>query len=99
MINKSIAENVVNFKGQSDGVAEITIRLNQQYQLKCIQVYIPTSIHPDEEVEQVYEHIDNILSNSRAHYNIVMGGFNAKVGTRQCMEKCTGQYGLGERNQ
>ena len=98
VVNKSIAGNV-NFKGQSDRVAEITIRLNQWYQLKCIQVYMPTSSHPDEEVEQVYEDIDNILSNSRVHYNTVMGDFNAKVGPGQCMEKCTGQYGFGERNQ
>ena len=65
----------------------------------CIQVYMPTSSPPDEEVEQVYEDNDNILSNSRAHYNIVMGDFNAKVGPGQCMEKCTCQLGLGERNQ
>ena len=58
-----------------------------------------TSSHPNEKVEQVYEDINNILSKSRAHYNIVMGDFNAKVGPGQCMEKCTGQYGLGERNQ
>ena len=83
VVNKSIAGNVMNFKGQSDRVAEIAIRLNQWYQLKCIQVYMPTSNHTDEEVEQVYEDIDNILSNSRAHYNIVMGDFNAKVGPRQ----------------
>ena len=99
VVNKSIAGNVVNFKGKSDRIAEIPIRLNQWYQLNCIQVYMPTSSHPDEEVEQVYEDIDNILSNSRAHYNIVMGDFNAKVGPRQHMEKCTGQYDLGERNQ
>ena len=37
--------------------------------------------------------------NSRAHYNIVRGDFNAKVRPRQCMEKCTGQHALGERNQ
>ena len=60
---------------------------------------MPTSSHPNEEVEQVYEDIDNILSNSRAHYNVVMGDFNAKGGPGQCMEKYTGQYGLGERNQ
>ena len=34
VVNKSIAGNVVNFKGQSDRVAEIIIRLNQQYQFK-----------------------------------------------------------------
>ena len=52
-VNKSIAGNVMNFKGQSDRVAELTIRINQWYQLKCIQVYMPTSSHPSEEVEQV----------------------------------------------
>ena len=58
-----------------------------------------TSSLPSEEAEQVYEDIDNVLSNSRAHYYIVMGDLNAKVGPGQCMEKCTGQYGMGERNQ
>ena len=99
VVIKSIAGNVVNFKGQSDKVAEITIRINQWYQVKCIQVYMPTSSHHDEEIEQVYEDTDNILSNSRAHYNIVMGDFNAKVGPGQHMEKYSGQYGLAERNQ
>ena len=46
MVNKSIAGNVVNFKGQSDREAEITIRINQQYQLKWIQVYIPPVATP-----------------------------------------------------
>ena len=99
VVNKSKAGNVVSINGQSDRVAEITIKLNQWYQLKCIQVYMPTSSHTDDEVEQVYEDIDNILSNIRAHYNIVMGDFNAKVGPRQHIEKYSGQYGLGERNQ
>ena len=98
-VNKSIAGHIMSFKVQSDRVAELNIRINQWYQLKYIQVYMPTSIHPDEEAEQVYEDIDNILSNSRAHYNIVMGDFNAKVRPRQHMERCTGQYGLGEGNQ
>ena len=95
-INKSIAGNVMNLKGHLDRVAELTIRKNQWYHLKCIQAYMPTSSHPDEEVEQLYEDIDNILSNSRAHYNIVMGDFSAKVGPRQCMEKCTWEKGTGE---
>ena len=57
MVNKSIAGNVMSFKGQSDRVAEINIRINQWYQLKCIQVYMPTRSHPDEEAEQVYEEL------------------------------------------
>ena len=60
MVNKSIAGNVMNFKGQSDRVAELPIRINQWYQLKCINIYMPTSSHPNEKAEQVYENIDNI---------------------------------------
>ena len=90
-VHMIIAGNVSS-KGQSNRLAELTIRMNQQYQLKCIQVYMPTSSHPNED-------IDNILSNSRAKYNIVTGDFNAKVGPRKGMEKCTGQFDLGERNQ
>ena len=98
VINKSIAGNVVNFKGQSDRVAELIIRINQWYQLKCIQVYMPTSSHPNEKVEQVYEDIENIFYSDRAHFNIIIGDFSAKFGLGKCMGKCTGQYGLGERN-
>ena len=54
---QSIAGNFMNFKGQSDRVAELPIRINQWYQLNCIQVYMPTSSNPDEEAEQVYEDI------------------------------------------
>ena len=61
-VNKSTAGNVMNFNGQWERVAELNIRINQQYQLKCILVYMPTSSHHSEEAEQVYEDIDSILS-------------------------------------
>ena len=76
----------MSFKGQSDRVAELNIRINKWYQLKGIHVYINISRNPNKEADQVYEHIDNILCNSWAHYNIVMGDFNAKVWPGQCME-------------
>ena len=80
VVNKNIAHNVISFRGLSDRVAELTVRINKRYQLKCVQVYLPTTSYPDEEIEKVYEEIDNIIINSKAHYNIVMGDFNAKVG-------------------
>ena len=74
MVNKNIAHNVINFRGLSDRVAELTIRNNKRYQLKCVQVYLPTTSYTDEEIyEEVYEEIDNIIVNNKAHYNIVMG--------------------------
>ena len=73
MVNKNIAHNVISFRGLSDRVSELTVRINKRYQLKCVQVYLTTTSYPDEEIEKVYEEIDNIIINSKAHYNIVMG--------------------------
>ena len=60
---------------------------------------IPTHhSYPKEEVEKVYEEIDNIIINSKSHYNIVMRDFNAKVGSGEIRETCAGLYGIGTRN-
>ena len=98
MVNKNIAHNVTSFSGLSDRVAELTVRINKRYQLRCAQVYLPTTSYPGAEIEKVYEEIDNIIINSKAHYNIVMGDFNAKVGPGEIGETCTGSYGMGTRN-
>ena len=53
--------------------------------------------YPDEEMENVYEEIDIIIS-SKAHYNIVMGDFNAKIGPVEIRAACADSYGIGTRN-
>ena len=98
MVNKNIAHNVISFRDLSDRVAELTVRINKRYQLKCVQVYLPTTSYPDEDIEKVYGEIDIIIINSKAHYNIVMEDFNAKVGPGEIRETCTDSYGIGTRN-
>ncbi|KAJ0169495.1 hypothetical protein K1T71_015082 [Dendrolimus kikuchii] len=39
-----------------------------------------------------------IHGTTSAHYNVVMGDFNAKVGVQECDEPKIGPYGLGRRN-
>ena len=73
MVNKNIAHNVISFRGLSDRMAELTVRINKRYQLKCVQVYLSTTSYPDEEIEKVYEDVNNIIINCKAHYNIEMG--------------------------
>ena len=53
--------------------------------------------YPDEEIENIYVEIDNII-NSKAYYNIVVGDSNAKVGPGEIRETCTSSYGIGTRN-
>ena len=48
--NKNIAHNVISLRGLLDRVAEITVHINKRYQLKCVQVNLPTTSYPDEEI-------------------------------------------------
>ena len=74
MVNKNIMHDVISFRSLSDRVAELTVHINKRYQLKCVQVYLPTTSYPDEQIK-VYEEIDNIIIYRKAHYNIVIGDF------------------------
>lgn len=64
-----------------------------------IQVYMPTSTHKDEEVEVIYEQLDELLCSVKAEDNLfIMGDFNAVVGEEKD-GSVTGKWGLGNRNE
>ena len=66
--------------------------------MMIIQVYMPTSQAKEEEVDEVYEGVQDILANNKGRYNtVIMGDFNAVVGLGR-RSKCVGAYGLGKRN-
>ena len=66
--------------------------------MMIIQVYMPTSRAKEEEVDEVYEGVQDILANNKGKYNtVIMGDFNAVVGLGK-RSKCVGAYGLGKRN-
>jgi len=59
---------------------------------------MPTSGHTDEEVEEMYEKIDELIDSETKSkdYTIVMGDFSAVVGEGK-EGKYVGHYGLGCR--
>ena len=100
LINKALANNVVEFKSVSDRLAFVVIKINTKYSVKIIQVYAPTTAHEDEEVEEMYDELAAIVDNKTTHYTIIMGDFNAKIGTRnQGEEDIVGKFGFGRRNE
>ena len=65
-----------------------------------MQVYAPTSDHADREVEDFYDDITLALNDTKTHYNILIGDFNAKMGKRtDDTETSLGKFGLGNRNE
>ncbi|CAH2243651.1 jg26126 [Pararge aegeria aegeria] len=99
LVNKVLIDNVVEISSVSSRVAYLIIRLTKRYSLKVVQVYAPTSSHSDTEVEIMYDDIYKALNHTtKAHFSVIMGDFNAKVGTQSGPEFVLGQHGYGSRN-
>lgn len=63
-----------------------------------IQVYMPTSQHKDEEIEEMYEAIEEVMKDEKGNeFTIIMGDWNAVVGEGQSGKEI-GKFGLGKRN-
>ena len=63
--------------------------------------YAPTSSSTDEAIETFYESVENALKDSVAKYKILIGDFNAKIGTKDKDEtlQSMGSHGIGSRNE
>ncbi|XP_072039597.1 craniofacial development protein 2-like [Amphiura filiformis] len=59
---------------------------------------MPTTSHKDDAVYEVYEEINGLLNQDKASHTIIMGDFNAKVGSQRAGEQVDGKFGIGERN-
>ena len=97
LINKNLQSNIENFTATSDRVASVTLRISKRYRLTVIQVYAPTSMSSQEELDNFYDDLYNNMNSNKAHFNIIMGDFNAKIG--QGNEDCLGKFGFGQRNE
>jgi len=64
-----------------------------------IQVCMPTTAYTDEEVDDLYEQIEEILQGTNGHsYVMALGDWNAVVGENS-EDDCVGNFGLGSRNE
>src|SRR5215471_11724490 len=67
--------------------------------LILIQVYMPTSDSEDEEVEEIYEKLEELLDNQkRTDSVVILGDWNAVIGEGK-EEKVVGRFGVGKRNE
>ena len=69
------------------------------FNITVIQVYAPTSIAEEVEVEQFYKDLQDILQQTpKKDVLFIIGDWNAKVGSQE-IPGVTGKFGLGVENE
>lgn len=94
LIHKTLDSNVEEFSSVSTRLAYLVLKLSDRYSLKVIDLYAPTSAHPDDEVESLYNDIARAWHPS-AFFNVVIGDFNARVGIQDHDESNIGPHESG----
>ncbi|XP_059048932.1 craniofacial development protein 2-like [Achroia grisella] len=97
ILNKKWGKLVENTIHYSDRITAVKIKADST-NLIIIQVYMPTSSYPDEEIEDMYNRIDEIIDTVNKNDNlIVMGDFKAVVG-EEAVGNIVGKFGHGVKN-
>ena len=55
-VNKKWKDNIARVSSGSSRVAELVVRVIDRYQVKIVQVYVPTTSHSDEETDNIQHH-------------------------------------------
>lgn len=97
VIHKTWGVKVTNYIIYSERIIMIQLEA-EPYDLFIIQVYMPTSRADDEEIEEVYAGIEELLKLTKGKDNvIIMGDWNAVIGV-SIDGREVGKYGLGQKN-
>ncbi|XP_030765797.1 uncharacterized protein LOC115889859 [Sitophilus oryzae] len=97
LIDENLQKSVKNFIPLSERVILIQL-LGRPININIIQVYAPTAEKAEDEIEDFYRQLDQVLRLTKSNeINLVLGDFNAKVGKGR-LGSVVGNYGLGERN-
>ena len=101
MYNKQKLHYLGKLDRHSDRIISRKTKLQGETSLQIIQVYAPTSNHDDETVQMFYEELENDMEKKACSHHVVMGDFNVKTGVQNINEhmKCTGPFGIGNRNE
>ena len=96
VLDKETAKRVNDIERISDRLMMVKIQ-GEPVNMIIIQIYLPTTDHEDDEVDLVYEQLEELLDKQKGTENVViMGDWNAVVGEGRDGNE-VGMYGLGQR--
>ena len=100
-LSKSMLGSLLGYKPINGRLMSIRLQGTVK-NLKIVQVYAPTSKATQEELDEFYTQLQNEIDNThKKDIVIVMGDFNAKVGSMQDLSEkdIIGRYAYGSRNE
>ena len=98
LFQESLENSLISWCPVSDRVM-VAKFAGKPLDMGIIQVYAPTSTAEEEEVEKFYEDLDKAMKFLKSQdIKIVMGDFNAKVGSQR-VENIVGPWGIGGKNE
>ena len=98
MVNKSIQNAVLGCNLKNDSMISVHFQ-GKPFNITVIQVYAPTSIAEEAEIERFYEDLQDLLElTPKKDVLFIIGDWNAKVGSQET-PGVTVKFGLGIRNE
>lgn len=98
ILNKELGQRVTEYIQYNERTMRVRIS-TKPADTVIIQVYMPTTTHEDEEIEHMYECIEELMKNVKGDENlIILGDWNAIIGEGRDGD-ITGSYGLANRNE
>ncbi|WKY01335.1 hypothetical protein Q1695_015380 [Nippostrongylus brasiliensis] len=98
LVNLTVHHLVDSYKIISPRIAVLCLEVKDQGNISIINGYAPTSAATDEEKEEFYELLERTVNDEKSYYEVVVGDFNATVGTNDCDEWRLGPHGSSQRN-
>ena len=98
MVNTRLQNAVLGCNLKIDGMISVCFQ-GRAFNIMVIQVYAPTSNTEEDEVEQFYEDLQDLLElTPKKDILFIIGDWNAKVGSQET-PGVTGKFGLGVQNE
>lgn len=97
LLEEHLARSIAKIERYGSRMIEVKIKA-EPMDIVIIQIYMPTTTHEEEEIDSMYERLEEVLDETKGtDYVIIMGDWNAVVG-EGAEGKIIGKYGLGKRN-
>ncbi len=83
LIKSNITNQILEIKEISERMRLLKIKINSNIKLLIVQVYAAHSGAEEQEVQNFFTDLGNILEKEKDYYTVVMGHLNAKVGKKK----------------